>query len=80
MKNKSLQIYYYKYSIVFVYCMFVSLKEILTKIEEYCIRADLLLEKTADIQLGPKNQTFLLKQARSTKEAVTQLQDQLSKK
>ncbi|XP_024912651.1 nesprin-1-like [Cynoglossus semilaevis] len=54
-------------------------KEILTKIEEYCIRADLLLEKTADIQLGPKNQTFLLKQARSTKEAVTQLQDQLSK-
>ncbi len=44
------------------------------------MRADLLLEKAADIELGPKNQTLLLQQAQSTREAVTQLQDHLNKK
>lgn len=44
------------------------------------MRADLLLEKAADIQLGPKNQTLLLQQAQCTGEAVTQLQEQLNKK
>ncbi|XP_040920912.1 nesprin-1-like [Toxotes jaculatrix] len=54
-------------------------KELLTGVEECCVRADLLLEKAADIQLGPKNQTLLLQQAQSTREAVTQLQDHLNK-
>lgn len=44
------------------------------------MRADLLLEKAIDIQLGPKNQTLLLHEAQSTREAVTQLQDHLDKK
>ncbi|XP_028460432.1 nesprin-1-like [Perca flavescens] len=54
-------------------------KELLTKVEECSVRADLLLEKAADIQLGPKNLTLLLQQAQSTREAVTQLQDHLNK-
>lgn len=44
------------------------------------MRTDLLLEKASDIQLGPKNQTYLLQQAQSTREAVAQLQDSLNKK
>nr|XP_029132983.1 nesprin-1-like [Labrus bergylta] len=54
-------------------------KELLTESEEFSIQADLLLEKAADVQLGPKNQTLLLQQAQSTKEAVAQLQDHLNK-
>ncbi|GLD49390.1 nesprin-1-like protein [Lates japonicus] len=54
-------------------------KELLTRAEECCARADLLVEKAADIQLGPKNQTLLVQQAQSTREAVTQLQDHLNK-
>lgn len=48
--------------------------------EEYCARADLLVEKAADIQLGSKTQILLLQQAQCSREAVTQLQDQLNKK
>ncbi|KAK1888949.1 Nesprin-1 [Dissostichus eleginoides] len=54
-------------------------KELLTKVEECSVRADLLLEKAADIQLGPKNQTLLLQHAQTTREAVAQLQDHLNK-
>ncbi|XP_074471049.1 nesprin-1-like isoform X2 [Sebastes fasciatus] len=54
-------------------------KELLTKVEECSVRADLLLEKAPDIQLGPKNQTLLLQQSQSTREEVTQLQDHLNK-
>ncbi|XP_023266581.1 nesprin-1-like [Seriola lalandi dorsalis] len=54
-------------------------KGLLMRVEECCVLADLLLEKAVDIQLGPKNQTLLLEQAQSTKEAVTQLQDHLNK-
>ncbi|XP_027140369.1 nesprin-1 isoform X4 [Larimichthys crocea] len=54
-------------------------KELLTKVEECSVRAELLLEKAADIQLGPKNHTLLLQQAQSTREAVTQLHDHLNK-
>ncbi|XP_039981906.1 nesprin-1-like [Xiphias gladius] len=54
-------------------------KELLTRVEECCVRADLLLEKAADIQLGPKNQTLLVQQAQSAREAVTQLQVHLNK-
>ena len=43
------------------------------------MRADLLSEKAADIELGPKNQT-LLQQAQSTREAAAQVQDHLNKK
>ncbi|XP_047184808.1 nesprin-1-like [Scophthalmus maximus] len=54
-------------------------KELFTRLDECCVTADLLLEKAADIQLGPKNQTLLLQQAQSTRESVTQLQDHLNK-
>nr|XP_019953051.1 PREDICTED: nesprin-1-like [Paralichthys olivaceus] len=53
-------------------------KELFTTVEECCVRADLLSEKAADIELGPKNQT-LLQQAQSTREAVAQVQDHLNK-
>ncbi|KAF3849913.1 hypothetical protein F7725_019632 [Dissostichus mawsoni] len=56
-----------------------NLQELLTKVEECSVRADLLLEKAADIQLGPKNQTLLLQHAQTTREAVAQLQDHLNK-
>ncbi|XP_067337447.1 nesprin-1 isoform X16 [Channa argus] len=54
-------------------------KELFTRIEEVCVRADLLWEKAEDIWLGPKNQTLLLQQAQSIRDAVTQLQDHLNK-
>lgn len=47
------------------------------KAEVYSIQADLLLGKAAGIQLGTKNDT-LMQQARSTREAVAQLQDRLN--
>lgn len=47
------------------------------KAEVYSIQADLLLGKTAGIQPGPQRDT-LTQQARSTREAVTQLQDRLN--
>ncbi|CAB1447009.1 unnamed protein product [Pleuronectes platessa] len=53
-------------------------KELFTPVEECCVRADLLSETAADIELGPKNQT-LLQQAQSTREAVAQVQDHLNK-
>lgn len=40
----------------------------------------MLLEKSADIQLGPKNQGHLLQQAQSTREAVAQLEGHLKEK
>lgn len=53
------------------------LQEFLMKAEVYSVQADLLLGKAADIQPGTKNET-LMQQAKSTKEAVTQLQDRLN--
>lgn len=50
------------------------------KAVECSVRADLLLEKAADTQLGPKTKNLLLEQAQSTRDAVTQLQDHLNKK
>lgn len=44
------------------------------------MRSDLLLEKAADTQLGPKSETLLVQQAQSTREAVTHLRDHLNKK
>lgn len=44
------------------------------KYEEYSVRADVLLEMAADIQLGPKNQGLLVEQAQSTREAVANLE------
>ncbi|XP_076011043.1 nesprin-1-like, partial [Genypterus blacodes] len=54
-------------------------KELLIRFEQCAIQADFLLEKSADIQLGPKTQTLLIQQAQSTREAVQQLQDHLKK-
>ena len=48
--------------------------------EEFAARADLLLEKAVDIQLGLKNQTVLLQQAQSSREMISQLQDHFRKK
>ncbi|MEQ2294229.1 hypothetical protein AMECASPLE_001811, partial [Ameca splendens] len=53
------------------------LKELFIDFEEYSVRADILLEKAEDIQLGPKNQGLLLQQAQSSREMVTQLQKHL---
>lgn len=50
------------------------------KAVECSVRADLLLEKATDTQLGPKTKKVLLEQAQSTGDAVAQLQDQLNKK
>lgn len=50
------------------------------KAVECSVRADLLLEKAVDTQLGPKTKKVLLEQAQTTGDAVTQLQDQLNKK
>lgn len=50
------------------------------KAEGYSVQADLLLQKAANIHLGPQNKTLLVQQAKSTREAVTQLQDHLSNK
>lgn len=50
------------------------------KAVECSVRADLLLEKAVDAQLGPKTKKVLLEQAQTTGDAVTQLQDQLNKK
>lgn len=50
------------------------------KAVECSVRADLLLEKAADTQLGPKTKNILQEQAQSTRDAVTQLQDHLNKK
>ncbi|KAM4529485.1 nesprin-1 isoform 3-T3 [Fundulus diaphanus] len=53
------------------------LKELFIDFEEYSVRADILLEKAEEIQLGPKNQGLLLQQALSSREMVTQLQKDL---
>lgn len=50
------------------------------KAVESSVRADLLLEKAVDTQLGPKTKKVLLEQAQTTAGAVTHLQDQLNKK
>lgn len=55
-------------------------QELLMKAVECSVRADLLLEKAADAQLGPKTKKVLLEQAQTTGDAVTQLQGQLNKK
>lgn len=55
-------------------------QELLMKAVECSVRADLLLEKAADAQLGPKTKKVLLEQAQTTGDAVAQLQGQLNKK
>lgn len=50
------------------------------KAVECSVRADLLLEKAVDTQLGPKTKKVLLEQAQTSGDAVAQLQDQLNKK
>ncbi|CAM9192469.1 unnamed protein product, partial [Lampetra planeri] len=54
-------------------------KELFSKVEDCLVRADLLLEKASDVQLGPKNQRLLLRQAHSTREAVMQLRERLNR-
>lgn len=44
------------------------------------MRADILLEMAADIELGPKNQGLLLEKAQSTREAVAKLDKHLKEK
>lgn len=55
-------------------------QELSIDFEEYSVRADILLEKAEDIQLGPKTQSRLLQQAESSREMITQLQKQLKEK
>ncbi|MEQ2157468.1 hypothetical protein GOODEAATRI_002167, partial [Goodea atripinnis] len=57
-----------------------NLQELFIDFEEYSVRADILLEKAEDIQLGPKNQGLLLQQAQSSREMVTQLQKHLKER
>ncbi|XP_061758137.1 nesprin-1-like [Nerophis ophidion] len=54
-------------------------KDLLLKVEDCSVRADVLLEDAVDLQLGPKNQSLVLQQAQFAREAVKDLQDHLSK-
>lgn len=55
-------------------------QELFTEFEDYFARVDVLFEKAAEIQLGSENQDLPLQQAHSTREALTQLQNNFKEK